>query len=251
MSDSFKIIGIGGAGINSIPPSFSDKSFKISSENFHGFQALKTDLMNLNRTERTLIISSPAGLFSSYVLPEILRTLNERGETLIFISIEPFSSESKERRARANETLRNIKKYLKTLVRIENDNFVSSMENSSWAELLDKVNSHISTLVEGLIKMDYGIPDTREIGLYHSEGVTVEELEKNLIFSNSKPSEGMIGTADVRNLDDLKRIRDNLPVEILSYRVSNKLSISGVLLYSHANSIYSRVSPSEHGIRIH
>ncbi len=251
MSDNFKIIGIGGAGINSIPPSFSDKSFKISSENFHGFPALKTDLMKMDKTERTLIISSPAGLFSSYVLPEILRTLNEKGERLIFLSIEPFSSESKERRFRANETVRNIKKYLRTLVRIENDNFISSMKDSSWTEFLDKVNSHISTLVEGLIKMDDDIPDASEIGLYHSEGVTIEELQKNLIFSNSKPSEGMIGTADVRNLDDLKRITDNLPVEILSYRLAKKISISGVLLYSHQNSSYSRVIPSEHGIRIH
>ncbi len=251
MSDNFKIIGIGGAGINSIPPSFSDKSFKISSENFKGFQNLKEDLNEVKRTERTVIISSPAGLFSSYVLPEIVRTLSERGEELIFLSIEPFSNESGERRTRANETLKNIKKYLKTLIRIENDNFISSMENSKWTDMIAKVNTHISKLVEGLIKMENDLPETREMGLYHSEGFSIEELEKNLIFSNSKPTEGMIGTADVRNMNDLKMIRENFPLEIVSYRMSGKLSISGVFLYHRGNTGRTQLNPSEHGIRIH
>ncbi len=250
MSDKFKIIAIGGAGANNIPSAFTDKSYVFTFSNFTNIQTLKENISRMERTDKTIIICSPAGMFSSSILPEVLRSINAKGEKIIFLSIEPFSNESPDRRRRANETIKNIKRYIDTLIRIENDNFVTYENNYSWNEMLTRINNHIANLVKGLINMNEDLPDEKEIGLYHSEGKTIEDLQKNIIFSNSKPAEGMIGTATVRNEDDLRKIVESMPLEILSYKLGNKFSISGALLYSKNAIPYIQEIPSAPGIRI-
>ncbi|MCL4412947.1 MAG: hypothetical protein M1526_06315 [Candidatus Thermoplasmatota archaeon] len=251
MSDKIKIIGVGGAGKNSIPKSFSDRSYIIASNLFHSVAEVKPFVDSLPKTDNTVIVTSPAGLYSSKVLPEICRTFHTRGERTYIVSIMPFNSESQERRKRAYDTLKSVKGLVDSTVYVENENFASSMSESRWDEMIDRINSKILSLINGFLGSIELLPQVKEMGIYHSEGRTINELERNLILSTGRPSEGMIGTAEVTNNADLERITSMLPIEILEFSIGNNYSISGALLYSHLDAYGIPAHPSAPYIHIH
>ncbi|MEM4119033.1 MAG: hypothetical protein QXR75_03675 [Thermoplasmatales archaeon] len=146
MSDKVLIIGIGGAGVNIAKSINYPKCILLDSSTVPSpDKALeKIDCRN---QEDVIIISSPAGNFSSSVLPSVCNELNENGRKVSLIAIMPFNAESEERKIRAENTLRSLRKMVTSCEIVENENFASAMLEKPWSEAMDKINSYVQTLI--------------------------------------------------------------------------------------------------------
>ncbi|MEM0141138.1 MAG: hypothetical protein QXN66_03765 [Thermoplasmatales archaeon] len=150
MSDKVAIIGIGGAGINitksiNIPHATLLDSSTISSPD----KALEK--LDVGSKEEVIIITSPAGEFSSSVLPSVCNALATKGKKIFLIAIMPFNSESEERKIRAENTLRGVKRMVASCDVVENENFASAMLEKSWKEAMDRIDSYVQTLIFKLV----------------------------------------------------------------------------------------------------
>jgi hypothetical protein len=231
MSDNLKVIGIGGAGVNSIQNLDLRNKLLVDSARFKSLEDVKNFIEISNVTNKSIIVSSPAGEFSSSVLPTVCSTLHSRGENVYLISIMPFFNESPERKKRGERTLKTLKKNIDTLVVIENENFASSMIEHTVAEMFSRINSHICSLVKDFSILTNVIPDARRVGLFTSSGNTLEDLEKNIIFTSNLKNDGMVGIATFRSLEEYQRLVNYFPVDFVYSDFGDNLSISGVTLF--------------------
>lgn len=245
MSDNFKIIAVGGAGINTTKDLRFENQLSIYSSKFGSIEEVREFVNSSINTDKSVVISSPAGEFSSLVLPTVCNTLHSRGEKIFLISIMPFLSESPDRKRRGERVLKNLKKSVDTTVIIENENFASVMMERSITEMFKKINHYIGLLVKDFISIADNIPDSKTVGLFRAEGSSLEELEKNIIFTSSMKSEGMMGIANVRNQEECVKLLEYFPVDIMYSRTGANLTISGVTLPDSLVDSYSPELPSE------
>jgi cell division GTPase FtsZ len=155
MSDNFKVLGIGGAGVNVVKSLGYKNSVYIDSFRFDSPEGVEDFLRQGGKDERVVIVSSPAGEFSSKVLKSVCRALNSQGDRIFLIGIMPFHSESPERKKRGDLVLRDLRRDVDSTAIVENENFASSMREYPWTQVLARVNEHVGSLVAGFVsKMD-------------------------------------------------------------------------------------------------
>ncbi|MEM0127713.1 MAG: hypothetical protein QXO03_01315 [Thermoplasmatales archaeon] len=146
MSDNVLIIGIGGAGVNIAKSINFPRCILLDSSTVPSPEKA-LDKIDSRNQEDVIIISSPAGNFSSSVLPSVCNYLNGRGNKVSLIAIMPFNEESEERKIRAENTLRSLRGMVASCDIVENENFASAMLEKPWNEAMDKINSYVQTLI--------------------------------------------------------------------------------------------------------
>ncbi len=151
MSDNFKVLGIGGAGVNVVKSLGYRNSVYIDSFRFDSPEGIEDFLKQGEKDERVVIVSSPAGEFSSRVLKSVCRVLNSKGDRIFLIGIMPFHSESPERKKRGDIVLRDLRRDVDSTAIVENENFASSMREYSWTQVLARVSEHVGSLVAGFV----------------------------------------------------------------------------------------------------
>ncbi|MGC8562615.1 MAG: hypothetical protein ACP5UZ_03115 [Thermoplasmata archaeon] len=176
MSDSFKVIGVGGAGVNVVRALGYRNSVYIDSSHFGDMEGIIDFANSQGRGEKIVVVSSPAGQFSSSVLKPVCSALNSNGNRIFFISIMPFHSESPERKVRGDAVLKELKKSVETMSIVENENFASSMKEYPWNHVLTKINEHIDGLVKSIIS---------ENGIYQNESPNVSSHVGQAEFGTS------------------------------------------------------------------
>lgn len=245
MSDNFKIIAVGGAGVNIVRDLTFENQLFVNSSKFHNIEDVYESVNSSTRTEKSVIVASPAGVFSSIVLPTICDRLHSRGEKVFLVGIMPFFSESSIRKKRSQRTLKILRKSVDTTVIVENENFVSAMGDRSISDMFKKINQYVEGLIKDFVSIMDRVPDQRTVGMFRSEGETVADLEKNMIFTSNMKSEGMIGIANTRNNAEYERLQDYFPVDLMHSKTGSKLAISGVTLNGPLYGSYNQMSPSE------
>lgn len=167
MSDNFKIIGVGGAGVNAVRSLGYHNSILIDGKNYPDVKDASDVVGSLKRTELDVVVSSPSGEFSSSVLTSLCNLLHSRKEKVLLVSIMPFLSESPERKQRGERLLRDIKGLVDSSILVENENFASSMLDRPWTEALDNVNRYIGEVIQEFISRERaiagGVPDLAQL----------------------------------------------------------------------------------------
>ncbi|MFG1445542.1 MAG: hypothetical protein AAE975_00010 [Thermoplasmatales archaeon] len=150
MSDNFKVLGVGGAGVNVVKALGYENSVYIDSSHFGSMEGVVDYVNSQVKGSKVVVVSSPAGQFSSSVLKPVCNALNSNGNRVFFIGIMPFHSESPERKVRGDMLMRELKKSVEVTSVVENENFASSMKEYPWTNVLAKINEHIDSLVKGI-----------------------------------------------------------------------------------------------------
>lgn len=153
MSDNFRVLGVGGAGINAVKALGYRNSIYLDSQSYDSLEGIKEFLTRTSRNEKVVVVSSPAGEFSSAVLETVCNALNSNGDSVFLIGIMPFHSESPERKRRGDAILRNLRKAVDSTAIVENENFASSMREYSWTQVLARINDHVADLVKGFVTL--------------------------------------------------------------------------------------------------
>jgi cell division GTPase FtsZ len=151
MSDNFRILGVGGAGINTVKALGYRNSVFIDSSSFDPSKAISDIVGRGGRDDKIIIVSSPAGDFSSSVLRSICNVFNSNGNRVFLIGILPFLSESPERKRRGELLLKELRGIVDSTVIVENENFASSMMERSWTEVLGKINDYVDSMVKSFV----------------------------------------------------------------------------------------------------
>ncbi|MCL6003233.1 MAG: hypothetical protein M0Z77_02145 [Thermoplasmatales archaeon] len=151
MSDNFKVLGVGGAGVNVVKALGYRNSVFIDSYGFDNLEGVEAFVKAQGKGERVIVVSSPAGEFSSSVLKSVCRILNSNGNSVFLIGILPFHSESPERKKRGDVVLRDLRKNVENTAIVENENFASSMKEYSWTQVLSRINEHVDNLIKGFV----------------------------------------------------------------------------------------------------
>ena len=147
MSDKLNIIGIGGAGINIANKINYGKPVLISSSNCSSPEEAMDMIDSKNQPDDVVIIASPAGKFSSSILPTVCSKLNSRGKKIFLIAVMPFHFESSERKERAEVTLRNVRRMVASYKIVENENFASAMRDRTWTDVIERINLYVKGIV--------------------------------------------------------------------------------------------------------
>ncbi|MCL5874307.1 MAG: hypothetical protein M1161_03080 [Candidatus Thermoplasmatota archaeon] len=164
MSDNFKVLGVGGAGVNVVKSLGYTNSVYIDSYHFDSLEGIVEFLGKQARGESVVIVSSPAGEFSSSVLKTVCNVLNSKEDTIFLIGIMPFHSESPERKKRGDQILRDLRGAVASTAIVENENFASSMSEYPWMHVMGRVNEHIGSLVRGFVSQtDVGNAQQKEL----------------------------------------------------------------------------------------
>lgn len=151
MSDNFKVLGVGGAGVNVVKALGYENSVCIDSNHFDSMEGVVDFINSQVKESKVVVVSSPAGQFSSSILKPVCSALSSNGNQVFFIGIMPFHSESPERKVRGDSVLRELKKSVEITSVVENENFASSMKEYPWTNVLAKINEHIDVLVKHII----------------------------------------------------------------------------------------------------
>ncbi len=151
MSDNFRVLGIGGAGVNVVRELGYRNSAYIDSSSFETLQGVEEFIKGQGRNEKVVIVSSPAGGFSSMVLRTVCNALNSNGNRVYLIGILPFHSESPERKKRGEVVLRELGNSVETTEIVDNENFASSMREYGWTFAMSKINEYVGGLVRDLV----------------------------------------------------------------------------------------------------
>ncbi len=244
MSDRFKIIALGDAGVNSVTS--VNHTFIYRLRNREEWENRGT----FKRTDYTIVVASPAGNFSSKHLPTLLEGLKSRGEKIFFIAIMPFKSESPERDRRATNTLVKIQKNIDKTIMIENENFAQKYVNSSVKELLDKINETVSELIDSLKGYMNELSNFDISGFVHGESKTIEGLESDILFTYyKKHPDGLVGVVGSPTEDEANKISQKYGIEILKYNQTKMYTINAFTL-NGGHDFYNRLFPSELYTRI-
>ncbi len=151
MSDNFRVLGIGGAGANVVKELGYRNSAYIDSSSFDTLEGVENFVKGQGKNEKVVIVSSPAGCFSSAVLRTVCNALNSNGNRVYLIGILPFHSESPERKKRGEVVLRDLRNSVETTQIVDNENFASSMREYGWTQVMSKINEHVGSLVRNLV----------------------------------------------------------------------------------------------------
>lgn len=151
MSDNVIIFGIGGAGVNTVRALGYDNSAFIDSRKFQSLENVVDFVGKVKNGDKVVIVTSPAGEFSSSVLGPICTHFNSKGNRVLLVSIMPFHSESPERKRRGEILVREVEKFVDTSVIVENENFASAMQDYPLTTVLDSINSYVRSLVRNFI----------------------------------------------------------------------------------------------------
>ncbi|MCL4449709.1 MAG: hypothetical protein M1386_00110 [Candidatus Thermoplasmatota archaeon] len=151
MSDNFKVLGVGGAGVNVVRALGYENSLYIDSNSFGSMERVVDFVNSQVKGTKVVVVSSPAGQFSSSVLKPVCSALNSNGNKVFFIGIMPFHSESPERKVRGDMLMRELKRSVEITSVVENENFASSMKEYPWTNVLAKINEHIDSLVKSIV----------------------------------------------------------------------------------------------------
>ena len=154
MSDNFKVIGIGGAGVNIVKALGYSNSDYIDSSNFDSLEEISQFVWKQERNQRVVIVSSPAGEFSSTVLKFVCKALSSKGNKVFLVGIMPFHSESPERKKRGYGVLKDLRMTVDSSVIVENENFASTMSEYSWVQAMSRINEYVSELVKGFLSRE-------------------------------------------------------------------------------------------------
>ena len=154
MSDNFKVIGIGGAGVNIVKALGYSNSDYIDSSNFDSLEEISQFIGKQERNQRVVIVSSPAGEFSSTVLKFVCKALSSKGNKVFLVGIMPFHSESPERKKRGYGVLKDLRMTVDSSVIVENENFASTMSEYSWVQAMSRINEYVNELVKGFLSRD-------------------------------------------------------------------------------------------------
>jgi cell division GTPase FtsZ len=156
MSDNFKVLGVGGAGVNVVRSLGYVNSVYIDSSHFSSLEGITEFLGKQAREENVVIVSSPAGKFSSSVLKTVCNVLNSKKDRVNLIAIMPFHSESPERKKRGDLVLKDLRGAVESTAIVENENFASSMREYPWTHVMSRVNEHIDGLVREFVSQTQG-----------------------------------------------------------------------------------------------
>ncbi len=154
MSDNFKVIGIGGAGVNIVKALGYSNSDYIDSSNFDSLEEISQFVGKQERNQKVVIISSPAGEFSSTVLKFVCKALSSKGNKVFLVGIMPFHSESPERKKRGYGVLKDLRMTVDSSVIVENENFASTMSEYSWVQAMSRINEYVNELVKGFLSRE-------------------------------------------------------------------------------------------------
>ncbi len=154
MSDNFKVIGIGGAGVNIVKALGYSNSDYIDSSNFDSLEEISQFIGKQERNQRVVIVSSPAGEFSSTVLKFVCKALSSKGNKVFLVGIMPFHSESPERKKRGYGVLKDLRMTVDSSVIVENENFASTMSEYSWVQAMSRINEYVNELVKGFLSRE-------------------------------------------------------------------------------------------------
>ena len=238
MSDKFKIIALGDAGVNSISYIQHSLLFKIRGKND------KQRANKFPKTDYSIIVSSPAGLFSSANLLPIIEQLKAQGEKVFLISIMPFLSESEERSKRAVNVLNKVSKSLDKIFIIENENFAQRHFNENLDAFLNSINKNISDLINNLKNHMNSLEGFKNFGFAYSEGNTLEELNTNLIYTRKADNiEGIVGVIESPTESEATKISSYFGIDMLKFKQSDRSKVTAFTV--HGNAPYSRWYPSE------
>ena len=238
MSDNFKIIAVGDAGVNSTSDVQYPLLFKIRDRND------KQRVGKFPKTEYTIVVASPAGLFSSMYLPALIEQLKSQGENVFFISIMPFLSESEERSKRASQVINKLSKTVDKIFVIENENFAQRHLNERLEVLLGSVNRNISELINNLKSHMKSLEGFKNLGFAYSEGSKFEDLDTNLVFSRKKDEvEGIVGVIESPTRADATKISKYFGIDMLEFKESKSLKITAFTV--HESNPYIQWYPSE------
>ncbi len=160
MSDNFKIIGVGGAGVNIVKELGYENSLFIDSSRLSASGGVDEFVRAQPKGGRVVIVSSPAGQFSSSVLNAICSGLNSRGNRVFFVGIMPFHSESPERRKRGEEVMMTISRMVDSAAVVENENFASSMMEFPFSQVMARINRYVDEVVKKFLNIDVGPNDS-------------------------------------------------------------------------------------------
>lgn len=163
MSDNFKIIGIGGAGVNVLKGLNYRNSLFIDSRSYPNVQDVVRAVNSTEQTTKTIIVTSPAGDFSGSVLPSVCNTLHSKREEIVLISILPFLGESPERKIRGQKIIRDVRGLVDSSVLVDNENFASNMLDRSWSEAIENINGYVGRLVEDFISVCRTAPQEENV----------------------------------------------------------------------------------------
>ena len=183
MSDNFRILGVGGAGINAVRALGYKNSIFIDSNSFDSSKPISEIVKPGGKDDRIIIVSSPAGVFSSRVLKSICSVFNSRGNKVFLIGILPFHSESPERKRRGELLLRELNALVDSTVLVENENFASIMMERPWSEALDKINNYVGSLVRNFVSGSENADAVRK-GEYSIAGSSAEYVPNAAISPN-------------------------------------------------------------------
>ncbi|MEM0134217.1 MAG: hypothetical protein QXU18_03180 [Thermoplasmatales archaeon] len=177
MSDNFIVLGVGGAGVNVVRALGYKNSLLIDSYQFGSIEGVLEFVKAQGREENVILVSSPAGAFSSAVLKSVCAVLKSKGSKVFFIGIMPFHSESPERKMRGDAVVKELRKSVEAATIVENENFASSMMEYSWPQVLTRINDYIDGLVKNII--------SRNQDKYPTEGISTSTPEMFAEFKSS------------------------------------------------------------------
>lgn len=243
MSDKLKIIAIGDAGVNSI--STVNHEFIYLFRNKDDWEKRG----KIMKTEYSIIVTSPAGRFSSRHLITLTERLKSNNEKVFLIAIMPFFSESSERMDRANETLQKLKGKVDHVIIVDNENFAQKYMNLPLGNLLDSINNTISKLINDLKEKVDSVSGFKNLGFAYAEADTLSKIESEITFTRGKSSpEGIVGVVGSPTFDDAVKLSQNLGIEMLEYKHTDKYELSAFTIHDHSS--YNLSSPLELYIRI-
>ncbi|MGC8645161.1 MAG: hypothetical protein ACP5UO_02690 [Thermoplasmata archaeon] len=147
MSDNINIIGIGGAGTNITKYIDYGKPTLLNSSTCNSADGVIEKIDFKNQSKDVVIITSPAGQFSSQVLPTVCSTLNSKGKRIFLIAVMPFHFESEERKERAERTMRTVRSMVDSYQIVENENFASAMLDRPWDDVIERINSFVKGIL--------------------------------------------------------------------------------------------------------
>ncbi len=161
MSDNFRILGVGGAGVNIVRSLGYENTVFIDSYHFNSLERIAEYLGNSTKEKDVVIVTSPAGQFSSSVLKTVCGVLNSMNVNISLIAVMPFHSESPERKRRGELVLKELKGDVESTEVVENENFASAMQEYPWTHVMSHINEHIRGLVNGIVSR---VQDTSTLG---------------------------------------------------------------------------------------